>query len=213
MRHSYFQINVKAKIQLEVVPPLIVILLAFILAISPNILLSKQIEQISDITREDLTEQQIEAIRSLNPATTPGELANGATAIRDVAQRDNGGIIIAGSFINSIELGDKIINSSGSRDIFIGEISVTGEWIWTENAGGTGVDDVVDINIIEDNIQLVGWGHGELIFGENNATMTSQYGQDAWQAEISNEGIWDGAWRIDPILLPQSESTLWCGFR
>ena len=64
MRHSYFQINVKAKIQLEVVPPLIVILLAFILAISPNILLSKQIEQISDITREDLTEQQIEAIRS-----------------------------------------------------------------------------------------------------------------------------------------------------
>lgn len=193
--------------------PLIVVALAFVLAVSPSILLADQGPQVSDVSREDLTIEQIEAIVSLEPATTPTDISNGATALRDVALNDDGSIIVAGSFVGEIVISNQTFVSQGSRDIFVGLLNTTGEWVWVNSGGGSGIDDVVDLTIYPDHVQLVGWGFGNLTFGTESANMTTSYGQDAWRGDLSDSGDWSGAWRIDPILLPQTDSSLWCGFR
>ncbi|MDP6742563.1 MAG: hypothetical protein QF807_07075 [Candidatus Thalassarchaeaceae archaeon] len=187
--------------------------LAILLAISPNIFLGGQGTQISEISHDDLSESQIAAIITLEPATISGEIARGATVIRDVSQTDDGSLVIAGTFVNSVSFGNFSLTSNGSRDIFIGELDIEGVWLWVASGGGVGQDDVVDLTILEDHIQLVGLGHGSLSFGDKTAVMTLKYGQDAWWAEISHSGDWSETWRIDPIFLPQTDASIWCGFR
>ena len=199
--------------KVKAILPFVIISLAFILAISPSILLADQGPQVSDVSRDDLTEQQIEAIINLQPAVTSADVSNGATALRDVELMEDGSILVAGSFVDGITLANSTLASAGSRDIFIGILAPTGEWMWITSGGGSGIDDVVSIEILPDHIKVVGWGFGNLTFGNQTAKMTTQYGQDAWRADLSVQGDWLGGWRIDPILLPQSASSLWCGFR
>ncbi len=197
----------------ELMLPVIVIALAFVLAISPNIFLEGQNDSVSSITREDITTAQLNAIVDLSPATMPSDVANGATAIRDISQAESGELIISGSFEDEVEFGDFKLISKGSRDIYIGLLGIDGNWSWIISGGGVGFDDVVDIELGDNSIQVVGWGHGNLSFGDREVRMLSKYGKDAWQTDISLTGELNAAWRIDPILLPQMGSSLWCGFR
>ncbi|MBC8437873.1 MAG: hypothetical protein H8D82_01235 [Euryarchaeota archaeon] len=193
--------------------PFIIIALAFILAISPSILLADQGPQVSDVSKDDLSKQQIEAIIELQPAVTSADVSNGATALRDVVLMDDGSILVAGSFVDEIRIANNSLNSYGSRDIFVGQLAITGEWTWVTSGGGSGIDEVVSLEVLPDHIEVVGWGFGNLSFGNQSASMTTTYGQDAWRSDLTSTGDWSGSWRIDPILLPQSSSSLWCGFR
>lgn len=213
MRGGLHRRFVKGGFKVELVLPLVVILLAFFLAISPTILLAGTDAPVSDVSRSDLTDGQLQSIVALEPATTPRDVAAGSIAIRDVVLTDEGSLLVAGSFVNSISLGEEIHTSHGSRDVFIAELTASGVWLWSAVGGGSGADEVSSISVDADGVHALGVGHGNLTFGDHNEMMSSKYGQNSWQADLTHHGEWLGLTKIDSILLPEDSSTLWCGFR
>lgn len=200
-------------LRVELLLPVVFILLAIFLALSPTILLSGTESPVTDVSRSDLHKGQLAAIVALEPATTPSDVAAGHLAIRDVIMTPSGNLLVAGSFVDTLSLGDDNHTSRGLRDIFVAELETSGVWLWSATGGGSGGDDVIALMVDDEGFHVLGRGYGNLTFGGHSAEMSGSYGQNSWQADLTHAGEWLAVSKIDPILLPEVSSSLWCGFR
>ncbi|MFO0554793.1 MAG: hypothetical protein U0271_40830 [Polyangiaceae bacterium] len=62
-----------------------------------------------------------------------------------VNESANGGVVLGGSFLDTIDLGDGAMASAGRRDLFLAELDASGETSWSQRMGGEwdeGIDSI-----------------------------------------------------------------------
>ncbi|OYU65166.1 MAG: hypothetical protein CFE22_15215 [Cytophagaceae bacterium BCCC1] len=85
-------------------------------------------------------------------------------------------LIIGGYFSNTASFGNSISKTSfGATDIFILKLSTSGSIAWVNTLGGTGLENLADINLRSDGqIDLFGDINGTLNYFANASTTTNQ---------------------------------------
>lgn len=111
------------------------------------------------------------------------ETANGVKSDSD----DNA--LIFGSFEDKATFGLRQFTSKGFDDIFISKVSPAGVWLWTNVAGGPGLQERInDITIDETGIYAVG---SFSLAADFASTKVASFGDaDAFIAKLNNNGIW-----------------------
>ena len=77
----------------------------------------------------------------------------------DIAVGASGNSYITGYFADSATFGSTTLTSSGMSDIFIAKLDSSGNWLWVQNAGGTGSD----------------WSHGIAVDASGNSYVTGYF--------------------------------------
>ncbi|MBT3357513.1 MAG: hypothetical protein HN534_04915 [Euryarchaeota archaeon] len=194
------------------IPP---VLLAIFLAVSPIMILGDGGEQ-SLVTRDDLSESQIETLISMELARTPADYRAGKIALFDAIQLDDGSLIVAGSWEGDELIQNYSMSSVGHRDIFFSLLSVNGSFSKPRVAGSSGEDLVRGISIVGENIVILGEINGKSSFGEFVVDNEGVWSSTPFEAHLDYNsrkiGNWTGAWQIDEELLPNNSNNLWCGF-
>ncbi|PKL84719.1 MAG: hypothetical protein CVV22_11475 [Ignavibacteriae bacterium HGW-Ignavibacteriae-1] len=104
-----------------------------------------------------------------------------------------GNCFVTGGFDGNITIGDIILTSSGSRDIFVAKYSANGDVIWAKKAGGSSVDEALAIKYYSsDNmLYLTGGFAGTASFGGQN--IISSGGKDVFVAKMDSSGAFQWA--------------------
>ena len=101
----------------------------------------------------------------------------------------NGNVYVTGVFEGSTNFGSHNVSSNGDYDIFIAKIDTDGNWLWAENAGGSGYDSGNSIcSGVDGNIYLTGQITGSANFGTFN--LTSNGGYDIFVTKMDTDGNW-----------------------
>lgn len=164
------------------------------------------------VSRDDLSEAQLSALKESDLARSPVDVREGMIALYQAVLIDSGLLIVAGTWEGSLELGNWSIQSSGGRDIFLAELSVNGTWSSVQPAGSPGEDSISSLSISGEMISLWGRVNGDAQFGSYVLNHDSGWSPTPFEAHIYIDGEWDGVWQIDEELMPQDSTNLWCGF-
>jgi hypothetical protein len=96
-------------------------------------------------------------------------------------------IVLAGTFLDVIDLGGGNLQSMGSEDIFLVKLDAKGDHVWSRRFGGTGQQIVRDVAIDADgNILLAGEFNGPVDFGGGVVSSAGQF--DAFVAKLTPSG-------------------------
>lgn len=190
--------------------PLLVLLLALTLSLSPIVLLGPG-KFVDGLERDDLTDSQVEALNAIAFATRPAEVNEGRPAIHLVAMEGDE-LILVGTWKTPFKLGPFLLDQSmGGRDVFFVRLNATGQWSTLHTFGGPGEESVRQLQARAGEWVVRGTFHGVAEVGPD--TLQSEgHGPAAFEVRIDVDGL-RRAWRIDMLLLPEVEAGLWCGYR
>jgi len=191
--------------------PVIGVLLALILAMSPQLLLSNSaIDPL--ITRDDLTSEQIHSLREIGFATLPSEVNEGLPAIHLIEKVD-GNLIIAGTWAGEFHFKDhSVFFSEGARDVFLAKLDVFGNWSWVHTFGGSGEDSVVSLESQGSEWVLRGRFYDTFFADDHQLYSDSKWSANAFQVNIEGNSV-QNLWHYDEALLPLPIEGVWCGYR
>jgi len=100
----------------------------------------------------------------------------------------------AGTFRNSMVLGDKTLTSAGANDLYVAKHNTNGYLVWSQQAGGTGADSAMAIALRNDkNLALAGSFNNMVAFGAT--ALTSQGGDDAFLVRLNQVAV-----PTDPVI-------------
>lgn len=111
--------------------------------------------------------------------------------VKDATVDSNGDIVMCGYFLNSLNTGVGVLNSSGSQDILVMKVDDAGDPIWAVQAGGSAADQANSITSDNaGNTYITGYFEGNASFGTINVVGSG--GWDAYVAKIDNAGdfVW-----------------------
>jgi hypothetical protein len=128
---------------------------------------------------------------------------DGLDSVASVAAMPDGGLVIAGHFEGTLELGSDRLISAGHTDAFIARLAPSGEVDWAQRVGGAGFDSATEV-LVDDagNPVLVGEMSGSVVVGQqrlrargqSDAFVVSFAGDTAirWAVAFGEPG-WDSA--------------------
>lgn len=100
---------------------------------------------------------------------------------------DNENVCIAGYFREISYFGPTTLTSSGYEDIFIAKLNNEGNWLWSKQAGGSGVDTGFGINMdTSGNSIVIGNFQSTATFGDT--TLISDGGYDIFVTKLDENG-------------------------
>ncbi|MCO5252626.1 MAG: T9SS type A sorting domain-containing protein [Candidatus Kapabacteria bacterium] len=104
-----------------------------------------------------------------------------------------GNCFVTGGFDGNITIGDIVLTSSGSRDIFVAKYSGDGDVVWAKKAGGSSVDEALAIKYYSSDkmLYLTGGFAGTASFGSDNISSTG--GKDVFVAKMDSSGVFQWA--------------------
>ena len=138
------------------------------------------------------------------PAWTLRKLgSDGFDSVASVAALPDGGLVIAGHFEGTIELGSDRLVSAGETDAFIARLDAAGEIEWAERLGGAGFDAATAVLVDRaGNPIVVGDLSGTAVIGERRlrasgpsdvfAVSFAEGGAIRWVVRLG-ESYWDTA--------------------
>lgn len=150
-------------------------------------------------------------MRPLLPATPP------ARPGVSIGYDRNGNRVIAGTFNQTIKLGDRALESAGGTDIYVAKFDKTGKLVWAERYGGKGDEAVTDLAVdAAGNVVLAGRAQAELdlagqrlsprLRGEQQRALfvakLDQSGKGLWVREI---GVASDAALVDVAVTPDGK--------
>ena len=101
----------------------------------------------------------------------------------------NGNTYVTGYFGGTVVFGTQTLMSGGSSDIFVSKFDVSGNWLWTAQAGGTSTDQGCGINVDgSGNAYVCGSFMGTALFGTTQ--LISSGNADIYVAKIDTDGNW-----------------------
>lgn len=108
-----------------------------------------------------------------------------ADLLRDVIQTTDGGFLLGGYSTSNIS-GDKTENSQGNYDYWILKLNSTGNIMWQNTIGGSGIDYPRDIKQLSDgNYMIAGWSNSNI---SGDKTENSNGGYDFWLVKLNASG-------------------------
>lgn len=109
----------------------------------------------------------------------------------DIALDSSDNIYFAGSFQSSLTIGNTTLLSQGQGDFILAKFDASGNLIWTQSAGGTGIDGLTSIAVDKANNLYIG-GYFESNFMWGTTTFFSQGYWDNFVAKLDTAGnfIW-----------------------
>jgi Beta-propeller repeat len=117
-------------------------------------------------------------------ATKAGGTSNESTS--DIAVDKLGNVFVSGVFFNTSVFGTTTITSSGFGDIFLTKLSPSGTFLWTQKAGGVGVDYIGGLVIDNANNAYISGGFSDVaIFGSFSTLANSK---DVFIAKYNSAG-------------------------
>ncbi len=110
--------------------------------------------------------------------------------MQDIKAITDGGLLAAGYFYGSTQIGDEGLTSLGSQDVFIARFTAQGGFEWVFHAGGL-MADYISAVIADDegNIYFGGYFYGEMTFGDT--TIQAQGSSDLYLARLGTGGMLD----------------------
>ena len=166
----------------------------------------------SIVSREDLSDGQLDTLTALDLARTPTDVREGKLALNQVMQLDSGRLVMAGSWEGELKLGGESHEARGGRDVFVAELSVDGSWESLHVAGSSGEDSVVMLTSSGEQYIVLGRINGQAHFSHTILEHYNGWSPTAFEAHLSLDEGWTGSWEIDEEFLPESSSGLWCGY-
>ncbi len=118
-------------------------------------------------------------------ATRIGSGGNEFTRSSGIGLGMNGSVFVHGTFSSTLTIGEDVLMSAGSTDIFLAKLNSNGEAIWGRRGGGEGEDAAAALNVFGNGILLTGYVEGEGSFG--NIDFDTQ-GRDAYFAVFDITG-------------------------
>jgi len=103
----------------------------------------------------------------------------------------SGNIFITGYFDDNAQIGDFYLSSSGSSDVYVAKLSASGEYIWAQRAGGSGIDIATGISIDQNgNAVITGRYTGSPDFGDTHLESSGDF--DIFVSKIAPDGnfVW-----------------------
>ena len=98
----------------------------------------------------------------------------------------NGYCYITGFFVDIVTFGAYTLTSSGSYDIFVAMLDVTGNWVWAIQSGGNGLDEGSAI-VIDNNGNSYVTGHFSEIAYFGPYSLSSNGSVDIFIAKLGND--------------------------
>ena len=125
------------------------------------------------------------------------EGAGGIVEVESIDFDANEDILLTGRFRNQVDLdtGTDVDNytTNGSDDIFITKTDIDGNYIWGQVFGGSGLDIVEQIKVLQSGIYINGMFSGTVDLdptaGENNVTSNGDF--DAYFSKFDTDGNYD----------------------
>jgi len=186
-------------------------LLALFLAVSPIFLLGDAPGS-AIVSRDYLTEAQVDTLSSLDLARAPADVRAGKATVNLVEPLGSGALLLAGTWEGELNLDGTPIESAGGRDVFLAVLLPSGSWQEIHHAGSSGDDSASVMSTVEDYVVLLGVLNGDAEFGEYDVEHSGGWAITAYEAHLKLGEGWVGTWEIDRELLPEDEPSLWCGF-
>jgi hypothetical protein len=107
--------------------------------------------------------------------------------VHDIAAHPAGGVVIAGQFEGTIDLGAGPLTSGGGTDAFVARIDDAGHAVWSKRFGGPGAQAARGLAVRPDgHVALVGNFEGSVDFG--GGALPSAGASDAFLVELSDTG-------------------------
>jgi len=101
----------------------------------------------------------------------------------------NGNTYVSGYFSGTVVFGSQTLMSSGDTDIFISKIDVSGNWLWTAQAGGPSADQGHGINVDAiGNVYVCGDFQSTALFGTTQ--LISSGSTDMFVGKLDSSGNW-----------------------
>jgi len=108
---------------------------------------------------------------------------------RGIIVDSNGNTYVTGYFEGTVVFGTQTLMSGGDSDIFVSKFDVSGNWLWTAQAGGTSADQGHGINVdASGNVYVCGDFHGTALFGTTQ--LTSSGSTDMFVGKLDSNGNW-----------------------
>jgi hypothetical protein len=106
-------------------------------------------------------------------------------------------LYITGNFDFSVDFGDTILYSIYNWDVFVAKYDSSGQFIWAYRIGGSGVDEVGDIKIDDQDNIYIGISHSRpnldnyIVYGDNDTTVYySDYAASVLSLLANGEFSW-----------------------
>ncbi len=118
-------------------------------------------------------------------------------SISAMARMPDNGVVIAGQFQGTINLGGAQLNSLGFDDIFVARYDAAGNHVWSNRYGTNMQNSVADIAVGPNgDIVIVGDLGTSMAFG-SGPTITVQGGVDSYIVKLDQNGshVWTRAWQ------------------
>ncbi|MEW6157005.1 MAG: immunoglobulin domain-containing protein, partial [Verrucomicrobiota bacterium] len=104
-----------------------------------------------------------------------------------LAPTPSGNYFVAGQFRNSAQFGAITLQSAGGLDVFYGELSADGRWLWVKRIGSAGDDVEVKTGAdLQGNLYLSGTFSDSIQLGDR--TLTSRGSTDGFLAKFTPQG-------------------------
>jgi len=108
---------------------------------------------------------------------------------RGIIVDSNGNTYVTGYFEGTVVFGTQTLMSGGDSDIFVSKFDISGNWLWTAQAGGTSTDQGCGINVDSaGNAYVCGSFYDTVLFGTTQ--LTSSGDADIYVAKIDTDGNW-----------------------
>jgi hypothetical protein len=110
-----------------------------------------------------------------------------AGQISSVATDSSGNVLLAGTFMNTVDFGGGALTSAGEADIFVAKYTPAGLHLWSQRFGSTGWDSALSVAADRSgNVLVTGDFVGTVAFG--GASLTSAGDFDIFVAKFSPAG-------------------------
>src|SRR5690606_2173906 len=110
---------------------------------------------------------------------------NDSDVFRDMVQTGDGGYVVGGYSKSNIS-GDKTENSQGDFDFWILKLDASGNLVWQNTIGGSGIDYPRDVKQLMDGSYMIGGWSNSNISGDK--TENSNGGYDYWLVKMGAPG-------------------------
>ena len=106
--------------------------------------------------------------------------------IDGVAAGAEGSVFVTGKFERSTSIGGTTLTSAGAADIPFARFDSSGAARWVKRFGGTGEDNLFDVDADDTGAVATGWFEGTVAFG--GVTLTSAGASDCVVVSVTNAG-------------------------
>ncbi|MEH6763696.1 MAG: T9SS type A sorting domain-containing protein [Aequorivita antarctica] len=110
---------------------------------------------------------------------------NDSDVLRNMVKTADGGYIVGGYSKSNIS-GDKTENSQGDYDYWILKLNTSGNLVWQNTIGGSGIDYVRDLKQLADGTYMIAGYSNSNISGDK--TENSNGGYDYWLVRLNSSG-------------------------